>query len=143
MSLLDRKLERMDLIALIRESCLSCKRRLEKQGVDLSRYNVVNAANDLEQLRIAPGIDRLNIYGASYSSRVALVHERLCPETTRSLILDGIFPQSIRTYENEPRRDYLVIMRIFDKCERDILQRSIRIGSGQAIDSFSRKAGAV
>ena len=120
MSLLDKKLERMDLIALIRRSYLSCKRRLEKQGVDLGQYHVVNAANDLEQLRIALGIEKLNIYGSSYSSRVALVYERLYPETTRTLILDGIFPQSIKTYENEPRRNYQAVMRVFDKCHRNV-----------------------
>lgn len=105
----------MDLIALIRKSCSVCKHRLEKQGVDLSQYHVVNSANDLEQLRLALGIDSLNIYGASCSSRVALVYERLYPETTRTLILDGIFPQSIMTYENEPRRNYQAIMHVIGK----------------------------
>ncbi len=120
-SVLDRKLEHPELISLIKESYAACKHRLEKQGIDLSQYHVVNAANDLEQLRLGLGIDRLNVYGASYSSRVALVYERHYPGTTRTLILDGIFPQSIRTYENEPRRNYQAIMRVFDKCNRDFL----------------------
>lgn len=118
-SLLDSKLERDELISLIRESYSACKRRLEKQGVDLGQYHVVNAAKDLEQLRIVLGIDMLNVYGASYSSRVALVYERLYPDTTRTLILDGVYPQSIKTYEEEPRRNYEAIMRVFDRCSRD------------------------
>jgi pimeloyl-ACP methyl ester carboxylesterase len=121
MSLLDKKLERMDLIALIGESYSACKHRLEKQGIALSQYHIVNSANDLEQLRIALDVEKFNIYGASYSSRVALVYERLYPEVTRTLILDGIFPQSIKTYENEPRRNYQAVMRVFDKCNRNIL----------------------
>ena len=120
MSLLDKKLERDDLISLIKESYSACKHRLEKQGIDLSQYHVVNAANDLEQLRLGLGIDRLNVYGASYSSRVALVYERLYPDAARTLILDGIYPQSIKTYENEPRRNYEALMRVFDKCNREL-----------------------
>lgn len=119
-SLLDKKLERRELITLIRKSYSACKNRLEKQGVDLSQYHVVNAANDLEQLRLGLGIDRLNVYGASYSSRVALVYERLYPDSTRTLILDGIYPQSIKTYEEEPRRNYEAIMRVIARCNRDI-----------------------
>ena len=46
-SLLDEKLERPELITLIRKSYAACKHRLEKQGVDLSQYHVINAANDL------------------------------------------------------------------------------------------------
>ena len=118
-SLLDKKLERPELITLIGDSYSACKHRLEKQGVDLSQYHVVNAANDLEQLRLGLGVGRLNVYGASYSSRVALVYERLYPDATRTLILDGIYPQSIKTYEYEPRRNYEAIMRVFDKCNRD------------------------
>lgn len=119
MALLDKKLERSELIELIKASYQACKQRLMGQGIDLSQYHVINASKDLEQLRIGLGIDQLNIYGASYASRVALVYERLYPDSCRTLILDGIFPQSIKTYENEPRRNYQAIMRVLDKCEKD------------------------
>ena len=60
-SLLDKKLERPELITLISDSYSACKHRLEKQGVDLSQYHVVNAANDLEQLRLGLGVGWLNV----------------------------------------------------------------------------------
>jgi pimeloyl-ACP methyl ester carboxylesterase len=119
MNVLDEKLERNALKQLIRQSYTACKQRLIKQGINLSQYQVINAAKDLEQLRIGLGITRLNIYGGSYGSRLALVYERLYPGSVRTLILDSIFPQSIKTYENEPRRNYEAIMRIIDKCNRD------------------------
>lgn len=118
-SVLTKKLERNELIRLIKSSYAACKQRLEEQGIDLSQYQVTNAAEDLERLRRALGLDKLNIYGASYASRVALAYERLYPDSTRTLILDGIIPQSIRIYEDEPRRNYEAIMRVIDKCNSD------------------------
>ena len=119
-SLLEDKLERNELIKLIRASYSACKHRLGEQGIDLSQYQVINAAEDLEQLRLALGIHQLNIYGASYASRIALAYERLYPDSTRALILDGVIPQSIRIYEEEPRRNYEAIMRVINKCNSDV-----------------------
>jgi len=118
-SVLAKTLEHDELIRLIRTSYAACKRRLEQQGIDLSQYQVINAAEDIEQLRLALGIRRLNIYGGSYASRVALAYERLHPDSARALVLDGVIPESIRIYEEEPRRNYEAIMRVLDKCNRD------------------------
>jgi pimeloyl-ACP methyl ester carboxylesterase len=117
-SLLEKKLERDKLVRLIKTSYASCKQRLESQGIDLGQYQLINAAKDLEQLRLALGIEQLNIYGASYASRVALAYEKMYPGMTRAMILDGVIPQSIRIYEEEPRRNYEAIMRVIDKCNR-------------------------
>jgi len=119
MALLDRKLERDELKKQIRQAYAACKQRLSDQDIDLGQYHVINAAKDLEQLRIGLGIKKLNVYGASYGSRVALEFERLYPHSVRTLILDSIFPQSIKTYENEPRRNFEAIMRVIDKCNRN------------------------
>ena len=119
-SLLEKKLQRDELVELTRASYAACKQRLEQRDIDLSQYHVINAAEDIEQLRLALGIDRLNIYGASYASRVALAYERLYPDSTRALILDGVIPQSIRIFEEAPRRNYEAIMRVINKCNSDI-----------------------
>jgi pimeloyl-ACP methyl ester carboxylesterase len=118
-SVLAKSLEHDELIKLIKTSYAACKQRLEEQGIDLSQYQVINAAEDIDQLRRALGLRQLNVYGASYASRVALAYERLHPDSTRSLILDGVIPQSIRIYEEEPRRNYEAIMRVIDKCNSD------------------------
>jgi pimeloyl-ACP methyl ester carboxylesterase len=48
---------------------------------------------DLEQARVALGYERINLYGVSYGSRLALTYLKQYPELVRSLILDGIVPQ--------------------------------------------------
>ena len=119
MDLLERKLERDQLRGFIRQAYTRCKQRLLDQDIDLRHYHVINAAKDLEQLRVALSLPQLNVYGGSYGSRLALVYEKLYPNSVRALLLDGIFPQSIKTYENEPRRNYEAIMRIIDRCSRN------------------------
>jgi pimeloyl-ACP methyl ester carboxylesterase len=63
-------------------------------GIDLSQYQVHNAALDIEvfrQLMAAHRINnrRLNLYGVSYGARVAMYYERLFPSSTRTLLLDS------------------------------------------------------
>ena len=63
---------------------------------DLS-YNPVHfttsvAVDDLEALRVALGYDQLSIYGVSYGTRVAMEFMRTYPDSTRSVIIDGVVP---------------------------------------------------
>lgn len=94
----------------------ACKSRLTASGIDLSQYNLVTAAQDIEALRTQLDFEKLNIYGVSYGSRVALMYERLYPEQTRTLILDGVFPLFIKSHElaNELVND--TFERLFGLC---------------------------
>ncbi len=119
MDLLHRKLERKELKKQIEQVYTACRKRLLKKDIDLKKYHILNAARDIEQLRLSLGVAQFNVYGGSYGSRVALVYERMYPQSVRAMILDSIFPQSIETYEKEPRRNYEAVMRVIDKCNRD------------------------
>ena len=50
------------------------------------------AARDLEAVRQALGIEKWNIVGVSYGTRLALVYDRLFPGRARALVLDGVAP---------------------------------------------------
>lgn len=50
------------------------------------------AVRDLEALRQVLGYTRFNLYGVSYGTRVAQHFARRYPESTRSVILDGVVP---------------------------------------------------
>ena len=119
MESLDKELTKDDVVKLTIGAFGACRKRLIESGIDISQYHLINAAKDLEELRIALVIDQLNIYGVSYGSRIALEFERLYPDSTRSLILDGIYPQSVKTYEGEPRRNSEAMMRVINKCQED------------------------
>jgi len=50
------------------------------------------AVLDLEALRVALGYSQFNLYGISYGTRVAQHFARRFPDSTRSVILDGVVP---------------------------------------------------
>lgn len=49
-----------------------CRDRLIAAGVDRAAYNSTENAADIADLRVALGIDKWNVYGVSYGSRLAL-----------------------------------------------------------------------
>ncbi|MCZ6509844.1 MAG: alpha/beta fold hydrolase [Alphaproteobacteria bacterium] len=96
---------------------VECRRRLtETEGIDISKYNVVQAAHDLNALRRGLGFDSLNLYGVSYGSRVAMVYARQFPDATRALVLDSVDPPHIKIYEQAPRSDWRAFERVFEMC---------------------------
>lgn len=70
----------------------ACGATLREAGIDLSAYNSVESAADLEDLRLALGYGPWNIYGGSYGSRLALTAMRYRPETLRSVVLESVYP---------------------------------------------------
>jgi len=53
------------------------------------------AVTDLEALREVLGYEKLNLYGISYGTRVAQHFARRYPDSTRSVILDGVVPPQL------------------------------------------------
>ena len=73
----------------VREETERC---LEQLPSDPRYYTTSVAVRDLELVRAALGYDSWNLYGISYGTRVALHYLRRYPETTRSVVLDGVVP---------------------------------------------------
>ncbi len=55
-----------------------------------SAYSTANAARDIEQVRSALGYGAINLWGASYGTRLAQAYARAYPATLRAAILDGV-----------------------------------------------------
>ncbi len=53
------------------------------------------AVRDLEAVRVALGYPSLNLYGISYGTRVAQHYARRYPETTRTVVIDGVVPPQL------------------------------------------------
>lgn len=69
-----------------------CAEVMRQKGVDLSRYNSVTSAQDLQDLRRALGYEEWNLLGTSYGSRLGLEAMRTAPVGIRSAIFDGPAP---------------------------------------------------
>jgi pimeloyl-ACP methyl ester carboxylesterase len=59
---------------------------------DLRRYGSEDFARDLDLVRDALGVEQVNLVGASYGTRMALVYARRFPARVRSMVLDGVAP---------------------------------------------------
>jgi len=81
--------ERGDEAALLR--LRACGERLARDH-DLAQYSTEAHARDLDAVRAALGVERINLVGVSYGTRAALVYARLFPSRVRTLVLDGVAP---------------------------------------------------
>jgi len=77
------------------------------------------AVRDLEAVREALGYPTLNLYGISYGSRVAQHYARRYPETTRTVVLDGVVPPQLPLGPEIATESQAAIDRIFARCAED------------------------
>ena len=96
--LLERGLSAPDNDQLILDAFRRCRDRLVGQGIDLSAYHSAASAADLNDLRIALGYEKLNLYAVSYGTRLALTLMRDHPEAVRSAVLDSAYPLQVNLY---------------------------------------------
>ncbi len=65
---------------------------LKALTADLRQYATWIAVRDFEAIRTQLGADKINLWGASYGTRVALEYMRQYPERVRTAVLDGVAP---------------------------------------------------
>lgn len=73
------------------------KRSLDSLSVknNLKLYGTRNATLDIEKVRTAMGYEKVNLYGTSYGTRVALSYINTFPENVRTATLKGLVPNSL------------------------------------------------
>lgn len=82
------------------EAIGSCRDRLVDSGVDLTAYNSVASANDVEAIRSLLAYDEMNVVGISYGTRLAQTYMRMYPDSVRSVTLDSVFPNGVDLWTN-------------------------------------------
>jgi pimeloyl-ACP methyl ester carboxylesterase len=83
---LDSAASRERLLAVAVESSAE----IRKRGIDLSAYNTNESADDLNDLRVALGAAKINIWGHSYGSHLGLAFLRRHGEFVQRAILGGV-----------------------------------------------------
>lgn len=89
---------------------------LESLPYDPRFFTTSVAVEDLEALRKALGYQQFNLYGISYGSRVAQHFLRRFPDSTRSVILDGVVAPQIALGPGIAVEAQNAIDAIFDRC---------------------------
>jgi pimeloyl-ACP methyl ester carboxylesterase len=101
------------------ESRLACHDALVEKGIDLTAYNTVETAADVNDLRIALGYDKVNLYGTSSGTRTILTIMRNHPEGIRSVILDSVYPPQVGLYSTVALSVDRVFSLLFEECAAD------------------------
>ena len=64
----------------------------EKLGVKRTYFTTPETARDIEDLRLALGVEKLTLLGISYGAKVASEYARRYPASTAALVLDSPAP---------------------------------------------------
>ncbi|MDJ0814358.1 MAG: alpha/beta fold hydrolase [Woeseiaceae bacterium] len=78
------------------------------------------AVADLEALREALGYPALNLLGTSYGSRVAQHFARRYPDSTRTVVIDGVVPPQLPLGPGIALEAQRAIDEIFARCAEDV-----------------------
>jgi pimeloyl-ACP methyl ester carboxylesterase len=96
-----------------------CFARLKAAGVDLDAYNSAESAADIEDLRTALKLDKINLYGVSYSARLMLDVMRYFPNGVRSVVLESTMPPEINYDEVGVDAMVRSLNELFTSCQTD------------------------
>ena len=92
------------------------KKCLATLNFDPKYFSTAAAIQDIEALRTQTGYDKLNIYGVSYGTRVAVEYARQYPNAVRSLILDGVVPPTLSLGPDVAINSQRALDTLFDEC---------------------------
>jgi pimeloyl-ACP methyl ester carboxylesterase len=101
------------------QALAECRNRLLSEDVNLTAYNSVQSASDVNALRHALGYEEWNLYGASYGTRLAQTIMREHPDGLRSVVLDSVYPIAADMYSEIPANVWRAMELFFSGCQSD------------------------
>lgn len=97
---------------------------LEQLEADPRQYVTPLAVADLEEVRAALGYDKLNLWGGSYGTRVALEYLRRHPKHVRTVTLDGAAPATMKLPLSFVADGEAALKQMLDACDAQVRCRS-------------------
>lgn len=93
-------------------------RELERlrERADFAFYTTDHTVDDLDDVREALGYERINLYGASYGTRAALVYLRRHGEHVRSVVLKAVAPLGFVVGQQFALDAQRSLDRVFARC---------------------------
>lgn len=110
-----RQVNEDEVMELLLKNLLSCRDELA-QIADLTAYNSAASADDVHDLTQALGWDKVNLWGGSYGTRLALEVMRRHPERLRSVVLDAVYPPDVDLYQLAPGNFNRALEKLFTSC---------------------------
>jgi pimeloyl-ACP methyl ester carboxylesterase len=107
-----------DDIDVARAFAERCRDSLSKD-TDLRHYGTLDAIDDLDFVRRAIGTEQVNLVGISYGTRVAQHYAKRYPQQTRSIVLDGVVPNTLHLGQEHARNLEAALDLHFSRCNED------------------------
>lgn len=85
---------RMPTDASLADFARQCLASLDGRA-DPRFYTTTHAIADLDAVRAAMGLDKINVVGGSYGTRVAQQYATRYPQHTRTVVIDGVAPNRL------------------------------------------------
>lgn len=95
---------------------LNCRDQLTLRGANLAAYTSAASAADVNDIVAVLGYEQVNLYGASYGTRLAQTVMRDFPGIVRSAVLDSALPLEIHIYNEQAAKTNDVLNKLFDGC---------------------------
>lgn len=108
-----------DIASRVHTAYAACAARHLAAGRQLSAFNTVQSAADVDALRRALQLKRVVLFGISYGTRLALTVMKLYPRNIDSAILDSVWPPQSNHSWNDSKIFGPVIDRLFQACRQD------------------------
>jgi pimeloyl-ACP methyl ester carboxylesterase len=101
----------------------ACRDALRPLG-DVTLYTTPIAMDDLDEIRVALGYDRINLYGASYGAQAALQYLRQYPARVRSVVIAGVATPAAKQPLSFARAAHHAMNALLDDCAADTACRA-------------------
>src|SRR5689334_1520669 len=100
------------------EQVRKCRADLETKA-DLTLYTTTIAMDDIDEARAALGYDKINLFGASYGTRAAMVYLRQHPKHVRTVMLQGVSPTNMYLPGDYPQQTERALQGVLAECAAD------------------------
>ncbi|HMN82921.1 MAG TPA: alpha/beta fold hydrolase [Burkholderiaceae bacterium] len=101
-----------------REAYRLCGQRLQKEAGDLSAFNSLENARDVDAVRVALGYQAFNFYGVSYGSELGQFLMREAPAGLRAVVLDAVVPLGFSLVTDVPAVKQQVMEQYARACQQ-------------------------
>jgi pimeloyl-ACP methyl ester carboxylesterase len=96
----------------------TCRENLQRTS-DLTQYTTRNSARDVEAVRSALGYGKIDLFGLSYGTRLALEYTRLYSQHVRSVVLIGAAPATLKMPLYHAKNSEQALRLVFNECKSD------------------------
>jgi pimeloyl-ACP methyl ester carboxylesterase len=104
---------------LQRDGYRACGERLAREVGDLSAFNTVENANDVDAIRQALGYGRIAFYGVSYGTELGQYLMRQHPAILHAVVLDAVVPTQFNLMTQVGSVKQRIAQKYFQGCERE------------------------